>query len=253
MQELKVMSYNIYVGGSGRKTPERRTPAVVSVIRSQLPDSFGVQEASESWRQRLAEVLPEYASVGLGREGSDKGEACPVFYLKDKFDLVRSETFWLSPTPEKPSLGWDARFNRVATIAVLRDKTTGATFSHMNTHFDHIGPVARLESAAMVCQKIDALDLPCVLTGDLNDVEESPMYHRLIEGGLRDTKNLAADADSGITFHGYKKIDKSNHKIIDFVLVNRFCQSVKSYRILRDKIGGIYPSDHFAVVATLMF
>ena len=63
----------------------------------------------------------------------------------------------------------------------------------------------------------------------------------------------AADADSGITFHGYKRIDKSNHKIIDFVLVNRFCQSVKSYRILRDKIGGIYPSDHFAVVATLMF
>ena len=250
-QDLTIMNYNVYVMGVGKKSPENRTAAVAEQIRSQMPDSFGVEEADEGWRQRLSEALPEYASVGLGRDAGDAGEASPVFYLKEKYELVDSETIWLSKTPEKPSHGWDAMFNRVATIAVLRDKTTGFTYAHVNAHFDNTGSIARCESVAIISQKINELALPCVFTGDLNAKENTLMYERILDSGLRDTKYLALSSDSGATYHGYAWLDKWNDEPIDYIFVNGYCTSVASYQILDNQIDGIYPSDHYPVVSRL--
>lgn len=252
-QAVTIMSYNVYVKGSGEKSPENRTDEVVSNIRKYSPDSFGLQEADEGWMERLPAELTEYAHVGIGRDSDNGGgEASPVFYKKDKYELVDSGTFWLSKTPEKASKAWDAMFKRICTYAVLKDKQTGFTYAHFNAHFDHMGVIARSESVAVVTAKIAEIapNIPVVFSGDLNDNEETDMYNRLLESGLRDTKKIAVSAVGGTTYHGYSDL-LTKELPIDFIFVNDFAKSVESYTVDSEKINGIYPSDHHPVISKM--
>lgn len=252
-QAVTIMSYNVYVKGSGEKSPENRTDEVVSNIRKYSPDSFGLQEADEGWMERLPAELTEYAHVGIGRDSDNGGgEASPVFYKKDKYELVDSGTFWLSKTPEKASKAWDAMFKRICTYAVLKDKQTGFTYAHFNAHFDHMGVIARSESVAVVTAKIAEIapNIPVVFSGDLNDNEETDMYNRVLESGLRDTKKIAVSAVGGTTYHGYSDL-LTKELPIDFIFVNDFAKSVESYTVDSEKINGIYPSDHHPVISKM--
>lgn len=253
-QNVTVMSYNVYIKGSGEKSPENRTDEVVANIRKYSPDSFGLQEADEGWMERLPAELTEYAYVGIGRNSDNGGgEASPVFYKKDKYELVDSGTFWLSETPEKASRAWDAMFKRICTYAVLKDKETGFTYAHFNAHFDHMGVIARSESVAVVTEKIAEIapNIPVVFSGDLNDYEGGDMYNRVLESGLKDTKYLAETATGGnVTYHGYSELVEKDAPI-DFIFVNSFATEVESYTVDTNQINGIYPSDHHPVISKL--
>lgn len=253
-QSITVMSYNVYIKGTGEKSPENRTPLVAENIRKYDPDSFGLQEADEGWMERLPALMTEYAYVGIGRNSDNGGgEASPVFYKKDKYDLLDSGTFWLSKTPEKASKGWDAMFKRICTYAVLKDKETGFTYAHFNAHFDHLGVIARLESVAVIAEKIAEIapDIPVVFSGDLNDYEGADMYARVLESGLKDTKYLAKTTSGGnVTYHGYSDLVEKEAPI-DFIFANAFASEVKSYAVVSEKIDGIYASDHHPVVSTI--
>lgn len=249
--EITVMNFNVYIKGSGEKSPENRTDEVVSTIRKVDPDSFGVEEADEAWLERLSAALPEYSYAGHGRDKDLGGEASAVFYKNDKYELVSEETFWLSKTPDKPSKGWDAWINRICTVAVLRDKVTGFTYAHFNAHFDNSGSISRVEAIAIVSEKASAYDMPVVFSGDLNAKEGKLMYKRALEAGFRDTKYLAEVSDTGATYHGYANLHKTNDKPIDYIFVNSYCESVSLYDVVTEKINGIYPSDHFPVVAKM--
>lgn len=250
-----VMTYNLKTSGTGEYSIENRKDSVMASIREYLPDSVGFEEANEKWIKILSDELTEYAHVGIGRDPGGKGEASPVFYLKDKYEVTDSGTFWLSQTPEKPSKGWDAFFfNRVCTYAVLKEKATGFTYAHFNVHTDHIGVVSRLESAALISKKIAEIapDIPVVLSGDFNDDEGSDMYNRILESGMQDTKFLAADTMDSGTYHGYSDFSEKNRtKPIDFIFVNAYVSSVESYKVDLKKFNGIYPSDHHPVIVTL--
>lgn len=246
-QDVTVMSYNVYY-----KTPEERWENVVQNIRNNNPDSFGLQEATPEWIDAIAAAMPDYAYVGVGRNADGSGEASPVFYKKDKYELVDSGTFWLSKTPEKPSKGWDAMFNRICTYVVLRDKETRFIYAHFNAHFDHMGVIARLESVAVVSDKISRIcnTLPVVFTGDLNDPEGGEMYNRVLETGLRDTKYLAEAADDETTFHGYSDL-MTKEKPIDFIFVNAMATKVATYKVDTTKYDGEYASDHHPVISEM--
>ncbi len=249
--EITVMNFNVYIKGTGEKSPENRTDEVVTTIRNADPDSFGVEEADEAWLQRLSAALPEYSYAGHGRDKDLGGEASAVFYKNEKYELVSTETFWLSKTPDKPSKGWDAWINRICTVAVLKDKETGFTYAHFNAHFDNSGSISRVEAIRIVSEKASAYDMPIVFSGDLNAKEGNLMYKRALEAGFRDTKYLAETSDTGATYHGYMGQDKLNDKPIDYIFVNSYCESVSVYDVITEKINGIYPSDHFPVVAKL--
>ena len=253
-QSITVMSYNVYVSGTGEKSPENRTPLVVENIRKYSPDSFGLQEADAGWMERLPEFLTEYSYVGIGRSSNKGGgEASPVFYKTDKFELLDSGTFWLSKTPDKASKGWDAMFKRVCTYAVLKDKETGFTYAHFNAHFDHLGVIARLESVAVVAEKIKEIapDIPVVFSGDLNDYEGGDMYARVLESGLKDTKYLTENVSGGsITYHGYSELTEKDAPI-DFIFTNSYASDVESYAVVSEKVNGIYSSDHHPVVSKI--
>ncbi len=246
-QDVTIMSYNVYY-----KTPEEREEIVIQNIRNHNPDSFGLQEATPEWIEAIAKAMPDYAYVGVGRNADGSGEASPVFYKKDKYELIDSGTFWLSKTPERPSRGWDAMFNRICTYVVLRNKETRFVYAHFNAHFDHLGVIARLESVAVVSDKISKIcnTFPVVFTGDLNDPEGGEMYNRVLETGLRDTKYLAETADDKTTFHGYSDL-MTKEKPIDFIFVNAMATKVATYKVDTTKYDGEYASDHHPVISEM--
>ena len=143
-------------------------------------------------------------------------------------------------------------FNRVCTYAVLKDKETGFTYAHFNAHFDHLGVIARQESVAVVTSKIAEIapDMPVVFTGDLNENMESEMYASVIQSGFADTRVLSGSEDNDGTFHGYSDLT-TKELPIDFIFANAYVKSVSSYSVNRDKLNGIYPSDHHPVISTL--
>lgn len=251
-QKITVMTYNLYYGGKGELSPESRAPLIAETVRSFAPDSFGAEECTSEWKKLLSAQLPEYTMVGEPRNLLF-GEASPVFYNSEKYDAIASGTFWLSSTPNIPSRGWDGQFNRVCSYAVLKDKSTGFTYAHFNTHFDHRGTIARLEAVAVVSKMIAKIcpNIPVILSGDLNDTMDSEMYSRILECGFADTRFTAkalVNADS-TSFHGYKDL---NNKPIDFIFVsNTFVKSVDLYEIDLTKYNNIYPSDHHPVIAEM--
>lgn len=252
-QDLTVMTYNLKINGDGIRTVEKRLPHIVNTIKEKAPDSFGVQEADKNWVENLAAELPEYAHIEKYRDdGVSEGESSAIFYLKDKYDLVESSHFWLSETPDKPSLGWDAACNRICSYAILKDKSTGFVYAHFNAHFDHVGTVAPAESVALVSGKIAEIapDIPVVLTGDFNFSEGSDNYNNLLKCGLKDTKYLAEEYDNHATYHGYHII-MPDTKPIDYVMVNGYVKSVKSSKIDSGFVDHVLASDHFPITVEL--
>lgn len=247
---VRVMTFNLLCKGTGEKAMMPRKDLAAQTVAEHLPDSFGVQEATPSWIRWLSILLPEYGYVGVGRDdGANKGEYAAVFYLKDKYRVADSGTFWISPTPEVPSRGYDAMFKRICTWAVLEDLQTGLRYAHINAHFDHIGFVARAKGIEMVQAKAAEFDIPVAVTGDFNFNEGGHFYRKLTGGDLRDTKHHAPDTMSGGTFHNFS-FPAPEHRVIDYILVNDgFTPLV--YRIVTEGIDGKPVSDHYPVYADL--
>ena len=172
-------------------------------------------------------------------------------YRKDKYRLVDWGTFWLSETPDYASVGWDAKYHRTCTWAVLENRETGERYAHVNTHLDNQGAEARVKGLELVKQKAASFDMPVVVTGDFNFPKGSDLYKKLVADELTDVSAIAEAADSGCTAHGYSGAVEGNP--IDFILVNDMITDVKSYNIMREKYNDRYVSDHYPVYADMMF
>ena len=251
--DIKVISFNILCGGPEGKYWTDRKDMVTSFLGSEHPDSFGVQEAHINWMNTLRAALPEYAFVGVGRDdGKEDGEFSPVFYLKDKYEVVDSGTFWLSETPDTPSYGWDAACRRVCSYAKLREKSTGCIYVHMNTHLDHRGQAARVNGLQLVLDKAAEFAEPVVCTGDFNFEEGCDLYKQMTSGKLQDSKFAADETMNSFTFNAFLPDIKKDDPpaIIDYINISRDIKA-KKYSVCTDKPGGKFPSDHFPVIAEL--
>jgi endonuclease/exonuclease/phosphatase family metal-dependent hydrolase len=192
--------------------------------------------------------------VGVGRDdGKKSGEYSPLFYNAKKFKAIKSGWFWLSQTPEKPGLGWDAACNRVCTWLLLETDKKDRQFMVFNTHFDHVGVKARTESAKLILRKINELNtskLPVILTGDFNlTPEQEPIA--VITKELQDSRSITKEAPYGPTgtFNGFK-FDSPLKERIDYIFVNDLVE-VKQYGVLTDSKDLKYPSDHLPVFVNL--
>jgi endonuclease/exonuclease/phosphatase family metal-dependent hydrolase len=259
MANYRVASYNVKVAV---ETPEpdgweRRVDAVVGTLRFHAPDIVGLQEPLAGQLDDIRDRLPAYEWVGVGRtDGDREGEFSPVGYRADRFDRETTGTFWLSETPgEVGSVGWDADLPRILTWVRLRDRETGRTIVHANTHFDHAGERARLESARLVSARLAVLrsDEPVVLTGDFNCMPGSDPYRALAESdegiALADAKLRSRHGHHGPehTFTGFE--DPRDGERIDYVLVTHD-GSVENHASCADlRADGRVPSDHLPVVA----
>ncbi len=248
--DLRIMSFNIRCLGVGNDTWQDRIGIVSETMLTSEADSFGIQEGTPEWMATLKDTVSEkYAFVGQGRDGIDKGEYSAIFYLKQKYNVVDSGTFWLSDTPDEMSRGWDASMNRICTWAILENKSTGEQYVHMNAHFDHIGAIARKNSAKLITERAKTFgDLPVVFTADMNIREGTDAYETMISAGVfKDSKYEAKDTMDYLTYHDTKP-EKHDGDILDYVMSNSKLTAIK-YRVVTEGIDGRYVSDHFPIYA----
>ncbi len=251
---MRIMSFNIRCANVGNDTWEDRIDIVTQSIIDGNPDSVGVQEATPEWMETLNKTLGEkYSYVGVGRDdGDNEGEYSAIFYLKDKYNVVDSGTFWLSETPDEVSFGWDAACRRVCTWVVLEDKATGQKYAHLNSHFDHVGIEARKNSVELIINKAKEFeDIPVVFTADMNVRQDGDNYNQFVESGvLKDTKFIAPDTMDYCTYHDTKPTQHDGD-IIDYVMINdKFDATV--YKVVTEGIDGRYVSDHYPIYADLI-
>ena len=250
-QEIKIMTYNIKYANEndGENSWSKRKDWITDQIQFYEPDVLGVQEAVESQLDHFTDNIDSYKVLGVGREGEEKGEFSAILYKNEMFDVLESDTFWLSETPDEISKGWDADYNRICTYALFQNKETDEKFYVFNTHFDHVGDKARLESSKLIIRKIKELnkqELPVFLMGDFN-LEPETEGIEIILNFLEDSRNEAefSFGPSG-TFNGYD-FSKPITRRIDYIFVNDKVE-VKKYAVLSDSKDLRYPSDHFPVL-----
>lgn len=257
-QDLKVMTYNIRLSLESDKENSwnNRKDDALALMSYYHPDYFGVQEAIPQQMIDIKTNLKDYDFVGVGRDdGKNQGEYSAIFYDKNKLEVTKSGTFWLSETPEKPSKGWDAAYNRVCTYAFFKIKKTGKQFLAMNLHFDHVGDVARVNSAKLILEKIKELNpknLPLTLAGDFNLTDGSEPI-KIISKSLTDSYYNSQKPHYGPkgTWQNFN-INTPSTERLDYVFVKGF--DVLSNRTINDRRENLlYPSDHFPVLTEISF
>ncbi len=209
----------------------QRYPVLINMIRFHGFDIFGTQEGLYPQLQDMLAALPGYSYIGVGRDdGIKAGEHSAIFYRTDKFELLESGNFWLSPITDRPNKGWDAALPRICTWGKFREKGARFTFYMFNLHMDHIGVKARAESSKLILQKIKEFpkDIPVMLTGDFNVDQYNESYTLINQSGiLRDAFELSPIKLASVgTFNGFNT-DEYTDKRIDHIFVT------KSFKVLR--------------------
>jgi endonuclease/exonuclease/phosphatase family metal-dependent hydrolase len=254
--KLIVATYNLRYNNpqDGINAWPNRVNLVKGLIRFHDWDIFGTQEVLYNQIQDL-EALSEFGWVGAGRDdGKLAGEFAALFYRKSRVEIIQSGNFWFSPTPDQPTMGWDAKCcKRICTWAKCKDKQNGKLFYVFNAHFDHEGVVARLESAKLMHQKALEISkgLPVILMGDFNSLPESDAVKVLNEVGYRDSYSHSKEAPYGPvgTFNSFNWNAELNRRI-DYIFLGKSF-NVEKYGVLTDSYEKRYPSDHQPVQVVL--
>ena len=251
---LKVMSYNIRLGSAndGTNSWGLRYPATAEMIEDQMPDIFGVQEALASQIRFIEDNFVNYKSVGVGREdGKKDGEHMSIFWNKKTVSLLKWGTFWLSETPEKPSMGWDAACKRTATWALMKCKKTGKKFYYVNTHLDHKGVEAQKNGLKLIVDRIDDINpegYPMILTGDFNITPDNPNLVEL-DSKMQSVRKVAEKTDNHDTFNGWGK----GKGVIDYIYASGFSAYPEYHTVTKRYADRKFVSDHYPICAVLVF
>lgn len=262
-ENLKIMTLNLRYDNPGDSINgwPNRAGQVRHFIEENSPDVIGMQEVLSGQYVYLDSVLSGYSSAGSGRDdGLRGGEMNPVFFRKDRFDMVRNITFWLSDTPGFPgSKAWGASLPRIVTWLELVSKDTHEHFFFFNTHFAHDSDSARRMSAELLLDTVPEIsgDFPFIITGDFNMAPESRGYSILTGPDeklsiMRDSYFVSDKKPLGpsYTFNGFS--DKPGSGRIDYIFVKSGIK-VLEHRTIPHKESGVFISDHWPVEAVVEF
>jgi endonuclease/exonuclease/phosphatase family metal-dependent hydrolase len=250
--EYTAMTYNIRMETEhdGPDQWKFRKEALVQKVMEVHPDFLGIQEGLKQQLYYMDENLEEYQFIGVGRDdGLEAGEFSALFYNAQKWKPVYERTFWLSQTPEKVSMGWDAVCNRVCTFGVFHN-FQGDTLAVFNTHFDHIGIQARRESIRLILDSIQTYsdDYPALLMGDFNFTPTDSNY-QLIVTEMNDSREIAetvTEPHPG-TFNGFV-LDEDYDRRIDYIFTNKEGVEIVNYASPDWRTNLRHVSDHYPVI-----
>ena len=256
-QEIAVLTYNIKydnINDTVNNWNDRKVD-MVKLLKHYNPGIIGMQEVLHHQLTYLDKQLSDYSYIGVGRDdGKEKGEYSPILFNAKKFKLIQSETFWLSETPNEISVGWDASMERICTYGLFEDVATKKQFLVFNTHFDHIGTVAREKSAELIVSKIKEVNsdkLPVILMGDLN-LNPATKPIQFLQSTLTDGQHSTKKPFYGPsgTFSGFDQNRVLSNRI-DYIFVENF--EVLEYIHIDDrKENNKHISDHLPVFAKLL-
>ena len=256
-QNHSFMSINIRYDNpdDGINTWDKRKLDLANLISNYHPDIIGTQEGLYHQLSYLNGYLQDYSMIGVGRDdGKNKGEFTSIYYDTLKYNCLKSETFWLSKTPEKVSVGWDAALERICTYGLFKNINSLEEIYVFNTHFDHMGSKARKKSAKLIIDFISKLsdESKIILMGDLNSIPESKpikIITKYLADGASSLKNDSLEPIG--TFNGfdeYMVLDKR----IDYIFVKNV--DIISYKHMVDRrVDGGFISDHLPVIIEVSY
>ncbi len=275
MSTLRVMTFNVFNSEIAEEEPEgphelwqHRAALNVRTIKRYAPDLIGFQELGRAQWDTYGEHLAEYDRFPDHKDDPEMSSA--IFWKSARFQLTQGGKFWLSRTPDQPTADWGVPYPLCVTWVKLTDRSSGLSSLHLNTQFEDgpDGDVSRPESGKLIVAKVEQLRennrLPVVLTGDFNCNPWSPAYRTFVENGWTDAYRAAGNADNveSSTFHGFQgrnyfSLEWGDQLFwrVDWILTLSGTQHVQttSCTIVRDAEPPLYPSDHYPVVAELMF
>ena len=251
-ENINIMTYNIRLDteADGINMWDNRKEGVLSLIKEESVDILGIQEGLPSQIEYLSKKLDGYSMIGEGRDGGNNGEYSAIYY-NNKMNLIETETFWLSETPEIPSIGWDAAINRIATLGIFKIKKSKKELIVYNTHFDHIGKIAREKSVRVILNHIKKNNYEnksLIVMGDLN-ANPSELPIELLSEELNDSfKILPIESPIG-TFSGFDLNSKLLDRI-DYIYTKNI--KISDYKHLDKKLSsGLWPSDHLPILISM--
>jgi endonuclease/exonuclease/phosphatase family metal-dependent hydrolase len=258
---VKVLCCNIRVSTQGDVDTgygwETRKSLCVDVMRAQSADLICVQECWGYHYRDLLAGLPEFDGFGLSNPDADFHPYNAMLYRRDRFEIISAGGFWLSETPHiAGSKSWDSQCLRFANWIDLKNRESGLKFRMWNTHFDHIGQVAREQQAQRIVEACQAFpeDFAQLFAADCNADASNPAIDVMKAGGWIDTyAEMHGPADPGFTYHAFigpKYAEARNNTTgkIDFIFHRGPVQTL-SAEIICDSRDGRYPSDHYFLSA----
>ena len=250
---ITVMNFNVRCltpEDLGEKTWFKRADRIIKQISDVQPDIICFQEVTPNHENYFKNALKGYQNVIKYRQSGPFGEATPVYFNENKFELLNQDNFWLSETPEKKSKGWGAANYRICSLAKLKEKATGKEFAVFNTHLDHKSELARINGIQLVLDKIKEYgDMPSMLLGDMNSFPDSETYNKAT-ASFDDSRIVAEHSEENrSTWQKYGKVEEGMAIDYCFVSPNEF--DVYSYHVLAEQVDGGFASDHYALVIKL--
>ena len=252
-QPHSIISYNIRYDNNWdiENSWKIRRNKISKILVQYSPSIIGIQEGLLNQVQYIDSSLIDYDYVGVGRDdGKMKGEFCAIYFDTTRYVLLKNSTFWLSETPDTISVGWDAALERICTYGLFKDRITKEEFWVFNTHFDHIGVVAREKSSELILKRINKINhqsLPVILMGDFNSIPNSSPVKE-IKTELSDALQISLEKLQGPrgTFNGFNE-DLPIEKRIDYIFTNDL--KVLSYTHINDRLdNNRHISDHLPVM-----
>ena len=234
---------------------EHRKLSILKMFNFYSPEIIGIQEGLNNQVKYIKKNLPDYNYIGVGRDdGKKKGEYTAIFYKKKKLKLISSKTYWLSETPEKVSIGWDASMERIVTFGEFLDLRVQESFFIFNCHFDHRGEISREKSAELLLNFIKNKGIEnkkIIVMGDLNCLPDSKPINTL-KSKLEDSHDISIREP-------YGPIGTSNGFDLNKVIKNRidyiFTKNIKviDHRIIDDRReNNLFISDHLPVITKMI-
>ena len=254
-EPIKAISYNIRYNNpkDGINVWENRRETVASILKEENADFVGLQEVVYPQLNDLIVSLETYDHLGVGRkDGKTKGEYSPIFYKKEKFKVLKSNTFWLSQTPDSVSKGWDASLERICTYGLFQNQITQEKIWVFNTHFDHRGEKARINSVDLLVKKVNLLNsenLPVIITGDFNLTPDQAPIQKMQFHFTDVQKNLPESDPQYGTSNGFDT-EKIRKKRIDYIFIKGLKSKTAKHLYKKTPIGG-WASDHHPVIVLL--
>ena len=252
-----VISYNIRYDNQWDKENswDTRKESIVGIFEKYSPSFIGTQEGLAHQIHYMDSALTEYDYIGVGREdGEKKGEFCAIYYISDTYNVIESSTFWLSDNPENVSIGWDAALERICTYGLFEHKQSKNRIWVFNTHFDHMGEIARKKSSELILARINDLNNfsgPIILMGDFNSLPNSGPVHTILKE-FKDAFNISINKPKGPkgTYNGFNE-DQPIEKRIDYIYVKNI--DVRNHEHIDDRLDNSnHISDHLPVMVDII-
>ena len=234
MAKYSVITYN---DGDNATT---KVDQITAILRDYQPDLFGLQEVQEKHSAMYASALEIYDYAYFDNDGTTYNSQ-PIYYKRDKFELLASGIKWISDTPNVRSKIVESAYTRSFTYVYLKDKATKEQFLMVNTHIDYMG-AANVKQVARIIELTREMypDTPIFYIADWNMYRDGAGYAEMVKNGMKATEEFLPDAKKDGTMIG-------STAAIDFCFVDTKYWKGVDYKVINDHEFSDTASDHYPV------